>query len=184
MKTMAFARIVTLLLVALVIMSTIFYEFYSMSPDSDREKISRGDPTIPASDSGHFFLLNETLSTLKTELLKVQNNQKIASAANNPRQDSLHPAVESNELDTTIPIKAVSPVLLSSSKVFARKTALLYTMDSIKSYQSASERGGAAGEILIRSSLEKIFPELSVILDVKGSDQGTTSKLHRYLTKK
>jgi hypothetical protein len=183
MKTTLFARIVTVFLVALVIMSTIFYEFYSMSADSDREKLSRVDPTIPVTDSGHFFLLNETLSSLKTELLKVHNNQKIATAANNPRHDPVHPVFESNELDATIPVKAISPtVQLSSSKAFPRKTALLYTMDSIKSYQSESERGGAAGEILIRSSLEKIFQELNVVLDVKGSDKGTTSMLDNYLS--
>jgi hypothetical protein len=174
---MLFARIVTLFLVALVVMSTIFYEFYSMRADSDRVKLSRVDPTISVIDSRHFFLLNGTLSSLKTELQKVHDKQKIATAENNPRHVSLHPNFESNGLDTTVPLKAV---VLSASKVPARKTALLYTMDSIKSYESASEQGGAAGEILIRSSLAKIFQELNVVLDVKESDQGLTSMLDCY----
>ena len=48
----------------------------------------------------------------------------------------------------------------------------MYTMDSIHSYEAASKQGGAAGEILVRKSLEKIFKELNVELDVKKSDAG------------
>jgi hypothetical protein len=46
-------------------------------------------------------------------------------------------------------------------------------MDSISGYESASKQGGAAGEVIIRKSLEKIFKELNVVLDVKTTDKGT-----------
>lgn len=171
--TRVFTRVITLFLIALVILSTIFYELYNMRADSGREKLSRINPTIPVVDSRHFFLLNETLSSLKIQLQQLHDNQEIASEANNQRHDSMH--AEIFEPDTPIPVKAISPpVQLGSYKVLTRKTALLYTMDSIKSYESASEQGGAAGEILIRTSLEKIFRELNVLLDVKVSDQGST----------
>lgn len=49
--------------------------------------------------------------------------------------------------------------------------ALLFTMDSIESYEENSKRGGASGEIIIRNSLEAVFRELNVVLDIKRSDR-------------
>lgn len=43
-------------------------------------------------------------------------------------------------------------------------------MDSISSYEENSKKGGAAGEILIRNSLEHAFEQLDVDLDVMKSD--------------
>ena len=103
----------------------------------------------------HFDILNGTLSSLKEDLLLIKRNQAIY------RENS-----ELNMENTTIP--AINHVLQ-----MPKRKALLYTMDSILSYESASKQGGAAGEVLVRKSLEKIFKELNVELDVKKSDAGT-----------
>lgn len=172
-KTMLFGRIVTLFLVVLVILTSIFYEFYNLRADSDRVKLGRADPTNHGTDSRHFFLLNETLSSLKSELLKVHAHQNQVVAANNLSHDSSFSEFEEKMLNITFAVKTVVPgLLLEEVRSFTSKRALLYTMDSIKAYESASEQGGAAGEILVRSSLEKMFGELNVLLEVKGSDLG------------
>eukprot|EP00603_Paraphysomonas_imperforata_P006189 CAMPEP_0114419918 /NCGR_PEP_ID=MMETSP0103-20121206/4282_1 /TAXON_ID=37642 ORGANISM="Paraphysomonas imperforata, Strain PA2" /NCGR_SAMPLE_ID=MMETSP0103 /ASSEMBLY_ACC=CAM_ASM_000201 /LENGTH=194 /DNA_ID=CAMNT_0001588367 /DNA_START=117 /DNA_END=698 /DNA_ORIENTATION=+ len=54
--------------------------------------------------------------------------------------------------------------------VLSGKRALLFTMDSISSYEANSKKGGAAGELLIRHSLEHAFQVLGVSLDVMRSD--------------
>lgn len=50
------------------------------------------------------------------------------------------------------------------------KRAVLFTMDSITSYEDNSKKGGAAGEILIRHSLETAFKYFNISLDVMTSD--------------
>lgn len=51
-----------------------------------------------------------------------------------------------------------------------QRTAILFTMDSISSYEENSLRGGASGEIIIRKSLEKAFELLGHKLIVMSSD--------------
>ena len=51
------------------------------------------------------------------------------------------------------------------------KRAVLFTMDSITSYEENSLKGGAAGEILIRQSLEYAFQRLGVPLRIIKSDR-------------
>lgn len=51
------------------------------------------------------------------------------------------------------------------------KKAVLFTMDSITSYEENSRNGGAAGEILIRKSLEGAFQHFGVDLRVIRSDK-------------
>ena len=52
-----------------------------------------------------------------------------------------------------------------------KKKAVLFTMDSITSYEENSRNGGAAGEILIRKSLEGAFQHFGVDLRVIRSDR-------------
>lgn len=51
-----------------------------------------------------------------------------------------------------------------------KRKALIFTMDSITSYEENSQRGGASGEILIRKSLEQAFAHFGVTTDVMTSD--------------
>jgi hypothetical protein len=48
-----------------------------------------------------------------------------------------------------------------------KKRAVLFTMDSISAYEIQSLQGGAAGEILIRRSLEQAFQELNANVELK-----------------
>jgi hypothetical protein len=59
---------------------------------------------------------------------------------------------------------------MSSAPVLRKTRALLFTMDSMDSYEQAASRGGAAGEILVRRSLEEAFRHFHVQLDVARSD--------------
>lgn len=52
----------------------------------------------------------------------------------------------------------------------ARKKAVIFTMDSITAYEESSRIGGAAGEILIRKSLEGAFQHFGVDFRVIRSD--------------
>lgn len=51
-----------------------------------------------------------------------------------------------------------------------KRRAILFTMDSISSYEAASNLGGAAGEIIIRRSLEEAFKHFHIDLDIIRSD--------------
>lgn len=70
------------------------------------------------------------------------------------------------------PTKSISVVIPSKETPSAGKgkKAVLFTMDSIQSYVDNSRKGGAAGEILIRTSLEQAFNLLGVQLTTIHSD--------------
>ena len=51
------------------------------------------------------------------------------------------------------------------------KRALIFTMDSLAATIEAAKRGGPAGEITIRNSLEAELKDGGFVLDVAGSDQ-------------
>ena len=72
----------------------------------------------------------------------------------------------------TSPPKQVLPVTDSTSSSVSRtRRAVLFTMDSITSYEENSRKGGAAGEILVRRSLEHALGRLGVSLRVVKSDE-------------
>lgn len=143
-----FANLTAILLISLTIFSLIFYHLHPSAPDSNSANHE--------SNVKHFSILNGTLSSVKEELLIIQRNQAID-----------HENSEFERKNQTLP--TINDVIR-----MPERKALLYTMDSIRSYESASKQGGAAGEILVRKSLEKIFKELNVLLDVKESDAGTS----------
>mmetsp|Transcript_30721 Transcript_30721/g.93898 ORF Transcript_30721/g.93898 Transcript_30721/m.93898 type:complete len:423 (-) Transcript_30721:59-1327(-) len=53
---------------------------------------------------------------------------------------------------------------------FAGKTVLMFTMDSTAQYEANARRGGAAGEITVRKSLERALRELGATVEVARSD--------------
>jgi hypothetical protein len=125
----------------------------------------------------HFDLLNDTLSALNKELQLIYKHKE-DNTAPNLGNDSI--PMNSTIFITANLTKALNKKLktndqflsLDKKKSKKQKKGLLYTMDSISSYETASKNGGAAGELLIRHSLENIFKELNVLLDVKASDEG------------
>eukprot|EP01041_Mallomonas_annulata_P001150 gene1150-2223_t len=48
--------------------------------------------------------------------------------------------------------------------------AIVFTMDSISQYEENSKSGGAAGELLVRYSLQEALQTLNIIVEVKRSD--------------
>lgn len=70
----------------------------------------------------------------------------------------------------TVRVVAATVTTTIATSAHLTKKALLYTMDSIASYEVNSKQGGASGELLIRHCLERAFEELHVALDVKTSD--------------
>jgi hypothetical protein len=153
-----------------------FYEFF-LANEYDKKDLNSSLRNHHKTNLEHFDLLNNTLSALKKELQLIYKH----------REDNVAPEKENNFMPTNLTIisktystkvlnkkmnindKYLSPVKSISRK---QKRGLLYTMDSISSYETASKNGGAAGELLIRHSLENMFKELNVLLDVKTSDEG------------
>lgn len=80
------------------------------------------------------------------------------------------PAVVQNAKISSPPSPAPTVIAKESGlrrqRPLVKKKALLFTMDSISSYEVDSKKGGAAGELLIRHSLETAFKELGMVLHI------------------
>jgi len=106
--------------------------------------------------------LNATLSLLRTDLRALNATlHKHYNAISHVIDDTKH---KENHLPDGKPISV------------RRRRALLFTMDSMKAYEQAANKGGAAGEILVRRSLEDAFRHFHVQLDVARSDGEFESK--------
>lgn len=122
--------------------------------------------SLRASEHNYHILklqsLNSTLKNLNNELTALLTAENVINAEIN--QSNIYIADRGN---THVPT-------LSNHKeirqVVKRKKVLLFTMDSISSYEENSLKGGAAGELLIRHSLEDAFRFHKVELDVMKSD--------------
>lgn len=133
------------------------------------------DGTVPSQHSYYlanekkFLILNETLSSLKAELQFIRSIKEPISAVDSP------PSYPSNIThgDDAVALSSIDLVQEKDEAPLPQRMALFFTMDSIRSYESQSRQGGAAGEILVRRSLEKVFGELKIGVDVKGSDEGS-----------
>ena len=180
-----------LLVVAVTIISLIFYEM-SHSADTGSSKLNSSHSIASASTDRQMKLLNESLTILRNELQNMRSDNlgdiavkdivvKDVAAKEIVVKDVVvkdvvvkdvvvKDVVVEDVVEKDIVAKDIPPA--PALRTSAKKTALLFTMDSISSYESASKKGGAAGELLIRHSLEKIFKELNVQLDVKTSDIG------------
>ena len=186
---MSLERIVSLalaLVVAVTIISLIFYEM-SHSADTGSSKLKSSHSIASASTDRQMKLLNESLTILRNELQNMRSDnlgdiavkdivvKDVAAKEIDVKDVVVKDVVVKDVVVKDVVVKDIvakdippAPALRASAK----KTALLFTMDSISSYESASKKGGAAGELLIRHSLEKIFKELNVQLDVKTNDIG------------
>lgn len=139
--------------------------------------------------------LNETLHQLNGELKSLRSSKHPVGNVDNSH-NPLTP-LKSNEIarqataniDTTMRLQGTSSSsLLAPSQITTKsgnsplltsentskgikKKALIFTMDSIPTYEENSLSGGAAGELLIRHSLEAAFKHFNVDVRVIKSDR-------------
>jgi hypothetical protein len=160
----------------IIALSICFYELF-LANDNNNDDVRFLPRNDHKTNLEHFNLLNDTLSALKKEL-QVIYKHKEDNSATNVGNNSM--PMNSTISITTNLTKVLNKKLKTNDKILSldkkksrkQKRGLLYTMDSISSYETASKNGGAAGELLIRHSLENIFKELNVLFDVKTSDEG------------
>ncbi|RYG42283.1 hypothetical protein EON68_02040 [archaeon] len=79
---------------------------------------------------------------------------------------SVHADLPGAHVDDGEPAASSTPALAP----LRGRRAFLFTMDSISAYVEAAARGGPAGEIVVRRSLEHALEQLGVQLDVATSD--------------
>ena len=109
--------------------------------------------------------LNTTLETLHNELLKLKSrrqynamltdksySQSLSKSTTVPYRENHIPLVPKDHQLTKI--ENEKTMAFESTSMPPKRNAVLFTMDSISSYEENSKKGGAAGEILIRKSLE------------------------------
>ena len=173
---MLLERVVTRVLIFTFLMtltSLLFHEFFQTASDNYHGKA--------LSKENKFVLLNKTLTQLKEDLQIIYKDHLTSMKPVELPTDVSHlvrsvaDASETNETTTPIVfIKEGKKSAATPSRIqIPERRALLYTMDSISTYELASKQGGAAGELLIRHSLATIFRELGVHLDVKDTDEGS-----------
>lgn len=146
---------VMIYLVILVTLAIHVLLFFIQSPDTSllEAKSNIVLPDVHNINRNKYRMINHSLVTLVEELHQVKTKTKSLLSGYN---------TEGNR-------SQLSKVLSSVPK---RKKVLIFTMDSIESYESNSLIGGAAGEILIRKSLENAFIKyLDVDVHVCTSDQ-------------
>ena len=109
--------------------------------------------------------LNTTLEALHNELLKLKSrrqynamltdksySQSLSKSTIVPYRENHIPLVPKDHQLTKI--ENEKTMAFESTSMPPKRNAVLFTMDSISSYEENSKKGGAAGEILIRKSLE------------------------------
>jgi hypothetical protein len=163
-----FVILLSVFVIVSTIVSFVFHERVHLPTGSNR------DGTVPPQHSYYlanekkFLILNETLSSLKAELQFIRSIKEPISVDSQP---TYPPNITHGEI--AVPLSSIDLVQQKDEAPLPQRMALLFTMDSIRSYESRSKQGGAAGEILVRRSLEKVFGELKIRVDVKGSDEGS-----------
>eukprot|EP01033_Poteriospumella_lacustris_P016172 gene16172-11567_t len=62
------------------------------------------------------------------------------------------------------------PITSPAAPIRKKRKAVIFTMDTIPSYEENSRSGGASGELIIRYALEEAFKEFGVSLQILRSD--------------
>jgi hypothetical protein len=170
-----FVILLSVFVIVSTIVSFVFHERVHLPTGSNL------DGTVPSQHSYYlanekkFLILNETLSSLKAELQFIRSIKEPISEVDS--QPSYPSNITHGEVAPAL--SSIDLVRQKDEAPLPQRMALLFTMDSIRSYESQSKQGGAAGEILVRRSLEKVFGELNIRVDVKGSDEGSAITLSR-----
>ena len=128
------------------------------------------------------FLLNQELKTINQTFHHLVHSKK-GLHSSNLRSISINNAKITSKPEGITAVSAVTNqpeiILVPSASNPASnipKSALIFTMDSISSYEENSLHGGASGEITIRHSLEDAFKYYKIKCDVMKSDQEFESK--------
>ncbi len=131
----------------------------------------RGDTAI----SGNFkrpLTVKSSLSERKypQQVEPVQPQSSIQLDEDN--KDSMHQHHHADVQETNVKSIGTDVTLKPTTKPVSKqkRKALIFTMDSITSYEENSHQGGASGEILIRKSLEEALAHFGVTVDVMHSD--------------
>jgi len=126
---------------------------------------------LPTSERNYHMIklesLNSTLKKLNSELRALLNEEMLINSETNKSNKEAN-GLRNNNVPTSAS-KGIS--MAQNSKEVKFKKALIFTMDSITSYEENSLKGGAAGELLIRHSLEDALQFHKVELDVMKSDK-------------
>ena len=169
-----------ILLSAFIIVSTmvsfIYHEGFLSTTGAGSDGRDSLQHSYHLANTKKFFILNETLSSLKAELQYLRSSKEPIPAIR--RQPSNPSNITLGDVNVIPSLKKAEERKVDAS--LPQKAALFFTMDSIGSYESSSRHGGAAGEILVRRSLEKMFLELDIRVDVKASDQGSSNKSYTF----
>ena len=172
---MSLERLVTRVLIftfLLTLTSLLFHEFFQTASNYDQSKV--------LSKENKFVLLNKTLTQLREELKNIYKDH--LTSMTTVELTAVRNVADANETNEKVIFiddtrEGKKSVVLTTRNQFPKRRALLYTMDSISSYELESKQGGAAGELLIRHSLTTIFKVLGVHLDVKDTDEGRLNYL-------
>ena len=173
----------------MVILAEVFFVFFSDSGSSHNAPLRGGQgrerEAIMADSAAiqdKLRVLNRTLSDLHQQLRAQHAAASKSAAAIAPTIPIAVPATT-----TAAAATAASPKPLPVQQAHGnpdsslgtqhsivvpqrRRRVLIYTMDSISSYEENSRRGGAAGEILIRLCLEKTLKNFGVDSHIVTSD--------------
>ena len=168
-----FVILLSAFIVASTIVSFIYHEGFLSTTGSGSDGTDSSQHSYHLANTKKFFILNETLSSLKAELQYLRSSKEPIPAI---RRQPSNPSNITHGDVIVIPSSKNAEERKADASL-PKKAALFFTMDSIRSYESSSRQGGAAGEILVRRSLEKMFLELDIRVDVKASDQGNSKIL-------
>lgn len=144
--------------VVVVVLAEVLFVLMTATWSGRQDTEPQGRTTLA---QGKLAALNETLYALHIELhaLEALQAASLPAAQAQPRR-----AKRSTPL---LPTQPPTPPPKLRSKT---RSALVYTMDSIKDYVENSRQGGAAGEILVRRCLETALKDLGVDVIVIESD--------------
>eukprot|EP01036_Dinobryon_divergens_P033309 gene33309-43065_t len=166
---------------------TITFNLVEQSPDSSAlsplryvmvEDIKRSNSS---NELGVLLRLNKTLTSLRIQLLSSISSERLDSNSTEAKTNvidavntsprTMKPAI----VDTALMTEPQQPIRRKPSSYLVGKRAVIFTMDSIESYEKNSLVGGAAGELAVRKSLQRAFTYLSMSFFVAKSDEDFNS---------
>eukprot|EP01039_Chlorochromonas_danica_P010326 gene10326-11430_t len=124
---------------------------------------SLSKPSASASASGDGQQVVQPLTRQRPP----RSSSSSSSSSSSVLDPAQTPLLSSSSSSSSATVAAPRP---SKAKVKSNGKVCIFTMDSIPSYEENSKRGGAAGELIIRHSLEEAFASLGLSVTVLGSD--------------
>lgn len=120
-------------------------------------------------------ILNITLHTLRNELMIIKSlslrDQSHQAKTNTKVIEQSNSNLRHNEPKQSFAPSAKTVESTVADQVVNKKSAVIFTMDCMRSYEENSRGGGAAGELIIRHSLEVAFEHFHIPLRIIRSDE-------------